>query len=249
MNTPSIGSLLGSVNPDRLRDWYRAAFDVEPNQDGFLEFGGVAVLIDGHDDVAPVNPEPGRVIINFHVDDARAAVTRLNYLGVSWLVAVEQRDDGLFGTLIDPDGNYVQIIQLSESYFTSRTRKEAAMFQHGQPFSGFAVNDIPTAKQFYGETLGLHVSEEHGMLQIQIAAGTSILVYPKPDHTPATYTILNFPVADIEQAVAELGRRGVSFERYDGMETDEQGIARGEGPAIAWFKDPAGNILSVLEAE
>jgi catechol 2,3-dioxygenase-like lactoylglutathione lyase family enzyme len=123
------------------------------------------------------------------------------------------------------------------------------MFKHGQPFSGFAVNDIPRAKQFYGETLGLNVTEEHGMLQLQIGEGTNILVYPKPDHTPATFTVLNFPVADIDQAVAELGRRGVRFERYDGIETDENGISRGGGPPIAWFQDPAGNILSVLQLD
>lgn len=250
MSTPALGSiLLGSANPQRLRDWYVAAFDCQPNRDGFIVFGGVAVLIDGRDDVAATNPEPGRVILNFHVDDAAASAARLNQMGAAWLMEVESRDEGRFGTLIDPDGNYIQIIQLSESYYTSRNQKETTLFQHGQPFSGFAVNDIPRAKQFYGETLGLPVSEEHGMLQLQIAAGTSILVYPKPDHIPASFTILNFPVADIGRAVAELSRRGVRFERYDETETDEHGIFRGGGPLIAWFKDPAGNILSVLQAE
>ncbi len=118
-------------------------------------------------------------------------------------------------------------------------------------FSGFAVDDLPRAKQFYGETLGLRVSEdeEFGLLFLHIAGGRDTLIYPKPDHTPATFTILNFPVDDIEKAVADLAERGVRFERYAGtdMETDEKGIFRGGGPYIAWFKDPAGNVLSVLE--
>ena len=122
------------------------------------------------------------------------------------------------------------------------------MFEHTKAFSGFSVNDIAKAKRFYGETLGLRVSEEHGMLRLHIAGDRDILVYPKDNHVPATYTILNFPVDDIEKAVDELTRRGVRFERYDGFEQDKKGIARGEmGPDIAWFKDPAGNVLSVLK--
>jgi catechol 2,3-dioxygenase-like lactoylglutathione lyase family enzyme len=126
------------------------------------------------------------------------------------------------------------------------------MLTKSQAFSGFAVDDLNAAKTFYGETLGLDVAEDSpSLLTLHIAGGTNIFVYPKPDHTPATYTILNFPVDDIERAVDELGERGVSFERYEGFEQDEKGIARPqgkqEGPPIAWFKDPAGNILAVLE--
>jgi catechol 2,3-dioxygenase-like lactoylglutathione lyase family enzyme len=124
------------------------------------------------------------------------------------------------------------------------------MFATTKAFSGFAVDDIDTAQKFYGETLGLKVSEEHGMLALHIAGGWDIMVYPKPDHTPASFTILNFPVDDIDQAVDELTERGVRFERYDGLEQDEKGISRGEpGPKIAWFTDPAGNILSVLQEQ
>jgi catechol 2,3-dioxygenase-like lactoylglutathione lyase family enzyme len=121
------------------------------------------------------------------------------------------------------------------------------MFSETKAFSGFAVNDTAAAKRFYGETLGLRVSEEHGLLTLHIAGGTDILVYPKENHTPATFTILNFPVENIEKAVDELAARGVRFERYEGMPTDEKGIFRGGGPLIAWFKDPAGNVLSVIE--
>ena len=123
------------------------------------------------------------------------------------------------------------------------------MFENTRAFSGFSVDDVPEARKFYGETLGLRESEEYGMLSLHIAGVRDILVYPKPDHTPATFTILNFPVADIEKAVDELAERGVRFERYDDSNTDEKGIYRGQGPLIAWFKDPAGNILSVLQQD
>ena len=122
------------------------------------------------------------------------------------------------------------------------------MFGTTKAFSGFSVNDIAAAKAFYGDTLGLRVSEENGMLTLHIAGDRDILVYPKPNHAPATYTILNFPVEDIERAVDELVERGVTFERYEGMGQDDRGINRAGGPPIAWFTDPAGNILSVLQS-
>jgi predicted enzyme related to lactoylglutathione lyase len=121
------------------------------------------------------------------------------------------------------------------------------MFADTRAFSGFAVDDLDRARQFYGETLGLNTSEANGLMSLHLAGGRDTVVYPKPDHTPANYTILNFQVDDIDQAVAELAARGVRFERYDGFEQDENGIFRGGGPYIAWFKDPAGNILSVLQ--
>jgi catechol 2,3-dioxygenase-like lactoylglutathione lyase family enzyme len=121
------------------------------------------------------------------------------------------------------------------------------MFGTTKAYSGFSVDDIAAARAFYGETLGLKVSAANGMLTLHIAGDRDILVYPKDQHTPATYTVLNFPVDDIEKAVDELARRGVRFERYEGMETDEKGIFRGGGPLIAWFTDPAGNVLSVLQ--
>ena len=121
------------------------------------------------------------------------------------------------------------------------------MFANTKAFSGFAVPDLQKARAFYGETLGLRTSEEYGLLTLHLAGDRDTLIYPKPDHTPATYTILNFRVDDIDKAVDELVARGVRFERYEGGEQDEKGIHRGEGPYIAWFKDPAGNILSVLQ--
>lgn len=125
------------------------------------------------------------------------------------------------------------------------------MFENTKAFSGFSVDDVPRAREFYGETLGLRVTEDNGLLTLHIAGDRPTLVYPKPDHTPASFTILNFPVDDVAATVEELTRRGVRFERYEGteIETDEKGIFRGGGPLIAWFKDPAGNVLSVIQGD
>lgn len=122
------------------------------------------------------------------------------------------------------------------------------MFKDAKAFSGFSVSDIQKAKEFYDKTLGLEVSETHGLLNLHRAGGTTVLIYPKPNHVPATFTILNFPVDNIEEAVDRLRKSGVRFARYESdLKTDEKEIFRGGGPLIAWFKDPAGNILSVLE--
>jgi predicted enzyme related to lactoylglutathione lyase len=123
------------------------------------------------------------------------------------------------------------------------------MLGDSKAFSGFSANDIEKAKEFYGRTLGLKVSESNGLLTLHLAGGNNVLIYPKPNHTPAKFTVLNFPVDDVDQAVDELTKRGVCFEIYDlpDLKTDKKGIMRGNGPTIAWFKDPAGNILSVIE--
>jgi catechol 2,3-dioxygenase-like lactoylglutathione lyase family enzyme len=121
------------------------------------------------------------------------------------------------------------------------------MLRDSHAFSGFSTNDIAAAHQFYGETLGLDVTEENGMLSLRFANGGRGLIYPKDDHQPASYTALNVPVPNIDAAVDALVAAGVTFERYDGSGQDERGIQRQWGPPIAWFKDPAGNILSVIE--
>ena len=121
------------------------------------------------------------------------------------------------------------------------------MIDTSRAFSGFSVDDVPAAREFYEKTLGLTVAEEYGMLHLTVANGAQVLVYPKPNHEPATFTILNFPVPDVAAAVDELTTRGVTFTRYDGMDQDEKGIFRGGGPLIAWFTDPAGNVLSVVQ--
>jgi predicted enzyme related to lactoylglutathione lyase len=145
----------------------------------------------------------------------------------------------------------------SQHRFTGGARarrhpKERDMFKQTKAFSGFSVDDTEAARTFYGETLGIDVAdgEMGGLLILKIAGGRDTLIYPKADHEPATFTILNFPVDDVEGTVDALTARGVRFERYEGtpMETDAKGIFRKGGPLIAWFKDPAGNVLSVIDA-
>jgi len=121
------------------------------------------------------------------------------------------------------------------------------MLEQARAFSGFSADDIPAAKQFYGTTLGVRVTEENGMLTLHTAGDRDTLIYPKPDHTPATFTVLNFVVDDIDAAVDDLVARGVVFEKYEWL--DEKGINRRGGPPIAWFTDPAGNILSVIQLD
>jgi len=125
------------------------------------------------------------------------------------------------------------------------------MFKNTHAFASYSINDIPKAKQFYGETLGLEVVETKEGLELHFAGGTRVFLYPKPNHTPATFTTLNLLVDDVDRAVDEMTKRGIRFEHYNNSElkTDEKGIFRGAGPTIAWFKDPAGNILSVLAAQ
>jgi len=122
------------------------------------------------------------------------------------------------------------------------------MLRDSHGFSGFSTDDIPRAREFYADTLGLQVSEANGMLTLELAGGGRVIIYPKPDHQAATFTVLNLPVPDIDAAVDTLTRAGVVFERYEGAGQDARGIARAYPPPIAWFKDPAGNILSVIQA-
>jgi len=121
------------------------------------------------------------------------------------------------------------------------------MFKDTKAISGFAVDDVAKAREFYGDVLGIETTEENGLLTLHIAGDRPTIIYPKPDFTPATYTILNFPVDDIDATVDALEARGVRLERYDGFDQDERGIMRDQGPDIGWFRDPAGNILSVLQ--
>ena len=123
------------------------------------------------------------------------------------------------------------------------------MLKDTKAFSGYSVNDLEAAKRFYGETLGLEVTENSAGLGLELAGGQRVFMYPKDDHEPATFTVLNFQAEDVEATVDALTERGVEFERYEGtpIETDEKGVFRGEGPLIAWFKDPAGNVISVID--
>jgi catechol 2,3-dioxygenase-like lactoylglutathione lyase family enzyme len=121
------------------------------------------------------------------------------------------------------------------------------MFADTKAYSGIAVHDLQQARDFYGETLGLRTSEEYGLMWLHLAGGRDTLIYEQSDATPASYTILNFEVDNIDEAVDALAARGVRFERFDGFAQDDKGVFRDEGPYIAWFKDPSGNVLSVLQ--
>jgi ketosteroid isomerase-like protein/catechol 2,3-dioxygenase-like lactoylglutathione lyase family enzyme len=152
-------------------------------------------------------------------------------------------------------GRYCDVYRFKDGVITSLTSHFMNEDSSGhndsaaQPFSSFAVNDLQQAKEFYINVLGLKATEKKGLLHLQIGSA-EVLVYPKPDHTPATFTVLNLPVEDIDKAVDELGQKGVRFEQYDGqIKTDAKGILRDDMADIAWFKDPAGNILSVLKGK
>lgn len=131
----------------------------------------------------------------------------------------------------------------------TRARKPTSMFRDAKAFSSFSVDDADKALEFYGEILGLKVSEQEEGLELSLAEGSAVFLYPKPNHTPASFTVLNFPVKDIEEAVDQLTALGVPLEKYNlpDIKTDHRGIMRGDDMQIAWFKDPAGNILSVIE--
>ncbi len=122
------------------------------------------------------------------------------------------------------------------------------MFRETAAFSGFSANDLVAERAFYAGILGLDVTEDHGILTLHLGGGGTVVVYPKPNHEPASFTVLNFPVADVDAAVDALAAKGVVFERYPGLDQDERGIMRDNGPTIAWFRDPAGNICSVIAA-
>ncbi|MGH9186013.1 MAG: VOC family protein [Acidimicrobiales bacterium] len=255
MKDPTLDSiLLASTDPDRLTPWYMAALDVDRvttvDEYRILEIGDLQLLVDRRDDIAQRNGEPGRLILNVAVADARSTVDRLNALGTAWVATLEARDGRLFATAIDPDGNYVQFIQTNGDDLGDAGRKAGtAALQETRAYTGFAVNDIDVAREFYAQTLGLTVTDEHDQLALHVGGGQPILVYPKPDHVPAAFTILNFPVDAIEPAVDSLSSRGIHFQRY-GSGQDAKGIDRsGDGPPIAWFTDPFGNILSVIESD
>lgn len=258
MTTRLDSILLATRDADRLYRWYAAAL---PPENGdmqgdyrILDYGGFYLMIDPRKDVATENADPARVILNVGVSDARAAAQRIEEAGTTWVSPLEDRDGSLFATATDPDGNYVQIIQLGAEELatmqanTNGTKPPVGMVLD-DAFSGFSVDDLEAAATFYRDVLGLGVQADVSMPLLDLRVGSRrILVYDKGEaHVPATYTVLNLPVLDIERAVRELTERGVQFLRYDGLEQDELGIHRCGGPLIAWFADPAGNVMSVID--
>jgi catechol 2,3-dioxygenase-like lactoylglutathione lyase family enzyme len=256
---PVFGSmLLASTNPDRLRIWYEHAFKVRADVDGFLQFGNVEVLIDGRDDVTDANPQPARVIINIHVHDARATVKHLNSMGVAWLAELEYRaEQGLwFATVIDPDGNYVQIIEETPVYRAGKlSRTGQAILQASLAATRLPAQDLDRARRFYADKLGLHPIEERpGGLRYQ-CGGIVFSLFASAGRPSGEHTQMAWEVDDIEATVEQLRGRGVVFEDVDvpGLRT-VNGIAdvTGNYPSAgatgergAWFRDSEGNLLAI----
>jgi predicted enzyme related to lactoylglutathione lyase len=265
LQTPVIGSiLLASTDPARLRAWYGQAFGVTADTDGFLRFGEVGLLIDPRGDVAARAAEPARVVINLHVADAQAAARQLNAMEVTWLAALEYRtpDGAWFATVLDPDGNYVQIIELTPAYWAAR-RQRAGQAGDG-PLAEAAVSarlpaqDLDRARRFYAGKLGLEPSEERpGGLRYQCQAGT-FSIFQSAGRPSGTHTQMAWQVADLDAVVTELRHRGVAFEDVNtrGLRT-AGGIAEvtgnypsagGYGERAAWFRDSEGNLLGIGQA-
>lgn len=254
MATATISSmLLSSDDPQRLAAWYGEAFETTPMPipgGGYtvVDLDGFFLMFDKRDDISGTNPQGARAILNVEVDDPTATAARLDALGATWISRLEDRDGNQFGTVADPDGNWLQILRLSDEH-------EAQMSGPTSAYSGFAVRDVGAAEDFYRDVLGMRVlrfpmgDSDFHLLGIRINRNTTVLAYPKPDHQPASYTILNVPVADLAKSVDDLVAKGVEFLRYDGFDHDERGIVRGNGygPDNAWFTDPSGNVIALQQ--
>jgi len=274
MHPPTVGSiLLACTDPGRLRAWYERAFGVAADIDGFIRLGGVGLLVDGRDDVAARSVEPARVIINLHVDDARATARHLDSLGVTWVAKVEYREPAgaWFATAVDPDGNYVQIIELTSEYWAARRRRareagaseagapEAGLLEAGSVATRLPAQDLVRARRFYAEKLGLRpVETRPGGLRYECGDGSGFALFESTGRPSGEHTQMGWKVDDIEAVVAELRGRGVVFEDVDvpGLRTVD-GIAEvagnypsagGAGERAAWFRDSEGNLLGVGQA-
>jgi catechol 2,3-dioxygenase-like lactoylglutathione lyase family enzyme len=262
---PAIGSfLLASTDPGRLRGWYARAFGVTADTDGFLRFGEIGLLTESRDDVAAKAAEPARMILNLHVDDAEATARHLGAMGVTWLAPLEYREQAgaWFGTVLDPDGNYVQIIGLTPAYWAARGQRAR---QAGQgPLAGAAVSarlpaqDLGRARRFYAEKLGLEPAETRpGGLRYEGRSG-SFSIFESDGRPSGEHTQLAWQVDDLDAVVAELRQRGVVFEDVNvpGLRT-VNGIAEvsgnypsagGGGERAVWFRDSEGNLLGIGQA-
>jgi catechol 2,3-dioxygenase-like lactoylglutathione lyase family enzyme len=253
MRTPAIDSLLlASTDPNRLRHWYATALDAHADPDGFMHFGHVAVLLDERGDLAPRTLEPGRVILNYHVTDIEAHRGHLDTLGVEWISPAEYRADAgaWFATLVDPDGNLVQLIELTPEYWVKRRERHGVRIGGPLTDASAAVRlpaqDLDRARAWYAEKLGLEpVETRDGGLRYE-CGGTSFVLFASTGKASGTHTQMGFTVADIEATAAELRGRGV--------ELLEEGIAdvTGNYPSTGavgeraiWFHYCEGNLLGV----
>jgi predicted enzyme related to lactoylglutathione lyase len=253
MRTPTIESLLlASADPSRLRDWYATALDAHPDPDGFVHFGHVAVLLDERHDLAPRTMEPGRVILNYHVTDIEAHARHLDALGVEWITPVEYRDDAgaWFATLVDPDGNLVQLIELTPHYWVKRRARHGSAAGGPLTDASAAVRlpaqDLERARAWYAGTLGLEaVEEREGGLRYE-CGGTSFVLFASTGKPSGTHTQMGFTVADIEATAAELRARGVELLEPGITEVAGHYPSTGAtGERAIWFHDCEGNLIGV----
>lgn len=255
--------LLASRDPGRLRAWYAEALGATPDPDGFLHFGPVAVLIDQRDDIGARTAEPGRVILNHDVPDIAATARHLDGLGVRWVAPVEYREDGglWFGTVEDPDGNYVQLIQTTPAYWALRRARHSgsplarAVLADATLALRLPAQDLDRARAFYADRLGLHPVESRDGALRYACGGDSFALFHSTGRPSGTHTQMGFYVPDIDVAVAELRERGLVFDEQtiDGLPTRD-GIVDipGQYPSTGavgeraiWFHDSEGNLLGL----
>jgi catechol 2,3-dioxygenase-like lactoylglutathione lyase family enzyme len=255
MKTPELESLLlASRDPGRLLTWYCNAFGVKPDVDGFLHFGRVSVLIVPSDAVAASTAEPGRVLLNWEVGDIEGIARHLAEMGAPEVAPIEYRKDGgaWFHTVSDPDGNYVQVIQLTPEYWAQRRAREAGglaprtTLQDASCASRLPAQDLDRARRFYADKLGLEPAEtRQGGLSYE-CGGTSFAIFESTGRPSGDHTQLSFYVADIDSTVAELRARGLEFD--DAGIVDIQGhypSTGATGERATWFHDSEGNLLAI----
>jgi predicted enzyme related to lactoylglutathione lyase len=248
--TSSIRSiLLGSTDPERLRGWYVDAFALEPDADGFLQLGGVGMLVDRRDDVAGRTAEPGRVVLNHHVPSIHTAAEHLDRGGATWVAPVEYRDAGLwFGTVEDPDGNYVQLIETTPEYW--RLKRERAGGTAGPLESAEAevrlpAQDLGRAREWYARVLGLAPAEEReGGLRYH-CGGTTFCLFASTGAPSGTHTQMSLSVPDLDLVLTALRERGLELEG-DVVEVEGHYPSSGaRGERAAWFRDSEGNLIGL----
>ena len=261
MTTMIRSALLASTDPERLRRWYQEATGAGPDTDGFLDYRTLGVLVDLRDDVAPRAAEPARLILNYHVTDIHSVAARLEKMGAPWVAAVEYRDAGLwFGTVEDPDGNYVQFIETTPDYWVQKLARAGAATG---PLTGASLavrlpaQDLERARRFYADKLGLEpVDEREGGLLYE-AGGQEFAVFASSGRASGDHTQLGFVVPDLDVTVRALRDRGVTFEEYDFgdlpvtdgvVEFDGYYPSRGAvGERTVWFHDSECNLLAISQ--
>jgi len=261
MTTAIRSALLASAHPARLRRWYEQATGARPDADGFLDFTTLGVLVDQRDDIQPRAAEPARLILNFHVTDIHAVAKRLEELHAPWVSPVEYRDAGLwFGTVEDPDGNYVQFIQTTPDYWVQK-RSRAGLSTGPLTSASLAVRlpaqDLERARRFYAEQLGLEPVDEREGALLYVVADQEFALFESTGRPSGEHTQLGFVVPNLELVVKELRERGVVFEAYDfGPLPVKDGIVEIDGyyptrdpsgERAIWFHDSEGNLLAISE--